>query len=363
MSVFSYVGAMGLQLLLPLCVGGIFYRKENTKWESLFESFLLGQLFIWTVFQIVSVPMILFQRMFSELTLVFSALVMILGVCGILRYSKCGVLHKGFLRGEKKVAAKDSYSWLWILFWVIFAMQLVLSVFMTYQDGDDAFYVAISSSAAQGGAMYRNLPYTGVTSALNARYGLAPFPLWTAYISRLSGVKAVTVAHILQPLVYMPMTMGVFALIGSRLLGERKRFLPLYMVFSELLVLFGDYSIMSPENFLVARSRQGKAMLATVILPMLIFLLLRLLQDETMHTDRNADEKVGKMKSWLWAGIFFTVMSSCLCSTMGGLVCGLMLSVVGICSLIAYRRVGLFIGMVMVCIPTLVFAFLYLILG
>ena len=218
---------------------------------------------------------------------------------------------------------------------------------------DDAFYVAVSSIAAESNEMYSKLPYTGGSTGLDYRHGLAPFPLWLAFLSRISGLKAVTVCHIAAPLMLIPMTYGIYWLIGRKLCKKgRKDKLPLFLIFTELLVLFGDYSIYSVENFMIARSRQGKAALGSIIFPFLIYVFLLLLE--------RLEEKE-KAEWMLWVLLACTVTSACLCSTLGAFLVCLVTAVVGLCSAVCYRQWKFLFPMAACCIPAVFFALLYLI--
>lgn len=161
-------------------------------------------------------------------------------------------------------------------------IQLVLAVVMVYGDGDDAYYVAISTAAQESGKMYQKIPYTGMNTELDVRHGLAPFPIWIAWLARMTGISTVVVAKTLLPVVLISMTYGVFYLLGSRILFSGQS-VPLFLICTEVLVMFGDYSFYTVENFMIARSRQGKAALGSILIPMIFFLLLwlfRRLQEE-----------------------------------------------------------------------------------
>lgn len=91
----------------------------------------------------------------------------------------------------------------------------------------------------------------------------------------MTGITTVIVAKTLVPVALISMTYGVFYLLGSRVLfaGEgayRKKWaLPAFLLCTEVLVLFGDYSYYTVENFMIARSRQGKAALGSILIPMI----------------------------------------------------------------------------------------------
>ena len=249
---------------------------------------------------------------------------------------------------------------LWVLAGVLLLVQLVLAVLMVYGDGDDAYYVAISAAAEESGRMYQKIPYTGMHTELDVRHGLAPFPIWIAWLAQMTGITTVIVAKTLVPVALISMTYGVFYLLGSRVLfaGEgayRKKWaLPAFLLCTEVLVLFGDYSYYTVENFMIARSRQGKAALGSILIPMIFFLLLTLLR-------KIQEEQKITVGFWVLLGSVMT--ACCLASTMGALLACMLVGTAGLCGAVSYRKWKLILPLIGCCIPCIVYAGMYLLLG
>ena len=70
----------------------------------------------------------------------------------------------------------------WFIFALFVMIQLAGSVFLTYGDGDDAFYVAVSTITEASDTMYKIMPYSIGGTGLDIRHGLAPFPIWIAFL-------------------------------------------------------------------------------------------------------------------------------------------------------------------------------------
>lgn len=338
-----------LVLVVPVIVGGLTVSVD----KSLPFRWISGQFLLWAGFQVICVPMILEARKFQDVVILFSgymsALVLLAVVAVLRRRSKeprqkitdgAGLKREGVL--------------LWLLFWVILAFQLVQAVRMTYSDGDDAYYVAVSAITQKAGTMYRVLPYTGFRSLLDVRHALAPFPIWIAYLARISGMQAVMTAHVAVPIVLIPMTYAIFYLIGVRLFPDKGGRLPLFLVFTELLILFGNYSIYSMENFMIARSRQGKAALGSIVIPFVMLLLLILCEK------LRQKQKVSPRFYLLLTAAAFT---GCLCSTMGALLLCMLVGVTGITAALANKCYRILFPMAAACVPCVCFAILYLVLA
>lgn len=339
----------------PLLVGGMFVRADGEglnlpcRWVS-------GQMFLWAGFQIICVPLILIhpKDSFRLLCMMYggfmaAALLLALGTMAGKRKKQ-----KAFPT-EKRSSERDKAAlFLWLLFLGLLILQQVLAATMAYEEGDDAYYVATSVITENSNTMYRILPYTGFTTGLDARHGLAPFPVWVAFLSRLSGIHAATMSQIVLPVVLIAMAYSVFYLIGRCLLGDNRRGLPLFMLFMELLVIFGGQSLYTSENFLLVRTAQGKAVLASIVIPFLIWLLLMIAQ----RLQRG--ERVG-FRYWLLACV--TMISGCLCSTQGALMVCLLLGAGELCAAVCYRSRKVIPPMVACCVVPAIFAFLYLMLN
>ena len=61
------------------------------------------------------------------------------------------------VRQEKAAKSEKTEVLLWVIFAVLLLIQLVLAVVMVYGDGDDAYYVAISTAAQESGKMYQKI--------------------------------------------------------------------------------------------------------------------------------------------------------------------------------------------------------------
>ena len=369
------MGVFSLLLLLfvvPTAAGAaMFMGKEKDKGPIFW--WITGQFLLWAVFQLITVPLILLEQPFST---VFSkalnyenppwtvvTLFSVFVLCCLLAFTvRWAVVRKMGSAGKKAGKTPRLSPWnnkepwelvLWGIFWALLLLQLVLAVCMTYGDGDDAFYVAVSTITEESNTMYRKLPYTGGSTCLDSRHGLAPFPVWIAYLARVSRIPAVTVAHVAVPLALIPMTYGIYDLLFRKLwkgAGEKR---PLFLVLASLLVIFGDYSAGSVENFMIARSRQGKAALGSIVIPLMIYLFLMILE--------RLQEKQ-KIEWYWWVLLAAGVLSGCLCSTLGALLLCMFTGIVGVLSAVCYRRLKHLLPMAICCLPAVCYALLYLLL-
>lgn len=338
-------------LVIPTVVGSLF-RNVDRRIRNLPFMWISGQMLLWAGFQVITVPLILSRTAFTQVVWLFLGYTVVVLLLSLL----CHVMSKRKGRYvlhpvEEKPKRTRTYYVLWALFWGILLFQLIQAFHLTYADGDDAFYVAVSSITESSNAMYRVSAYTGLATELEIRYGLAPFPIWIAFLARVSGLPAVSVAQVFVPPVMIAMAYGVYYLLGKRLLAKNQERLPLFMFFVELLILFGNYSIYTSERFLLERSRQGKATLSAIVIPMLIFQLLVLM-------DKMQEKQ--KLTFAYWMSLLCTLTAACLCSSLGTVLVSLLVGCTGVCAAFSYRRWKFLLPLAGCCIPCVIVAMLYM---
>lgn len=222
---------------------------------------------------------------FVLFTRVYAALLCILAAAGLAFLIK-GRKRRGVFFGIRRALRllTPGRSGRWTMLFAVLAV--ILYFFMLYKaytvasfDGDDAYYVTQSVLSVQTGTMYRYLPYTGITTSVDMRHAMALFPMWTAALSAYSGIHPTIVAHSIEPLLFISLSALVFLRISGMLFdagdpdraGKRAAF----MCLSFLLWIFGNVSLFTPETFLLTRTWQGKSVLANLLLPAMLYCLLR----------------------------------------------------------------------------------------
>lgn len=331
------------------------------------DAFCRGYILMWALFQLIAVPFIIKVGRFRQVELTFEVVSLTFSLAGyfllILRLKqdqkKSMILRAKEIRKNITDHKNIVVLFLWAVFLAGVLFQMAQAWRLAYADGDDAFYIPLSVAASQGGDMYTGSPYTGDSTDLNLRYGLAPFPMWVAFIAVKCRVNAAVAAHSLMPPILIPLSYLVYLEIGKRLCakeksdGERagKEQLPLFLIFVTLLQIFGNYSIYPASTFLLTRTRQGKAALGNVILPFFILLLYRIAEDI---------KKQGKTEkgSVLW--LMAAMTAGCLCSTMAGFLCSMLVMLTVILLFLLYRKPSVLWQGLLGCLPGIVYALLYL---
>ena len=379
------------ELLLPLLAGGMYKKILPEKWGPVWRILFywaMGTLSFFALLQLLAVPEILHLKPLEELREYWTAAAAAAAFAGtaciltdVFRERRSRGIRETGAGGRrskgrtgtgdraskgrtgaggpapKTLTADLAATALTCLSLLLLGIMIALSFLLTYHDGDDAFYIATATTAAASGNMYRGVAYTGSSGLLNLRYCMAPFPMLLSILSQLSGMDVATVAHSGFPWVMIAGTFAVYALIGRSLFGEDRRSLSLYLVFVQILIFFGNYSTHSPENFLVARSRQGKAALANLVLPLLFFLLLLLFRE-------ISEKKCGGKRTVLYIFAFVTAtLAAGLCSMLSAALVSLLLGAAGLCGIFCFRTWRHLPVLIPAVLPPLFYGVLYFVLA
>lgn len=342
-------------ILIPAAVGFLFYPLSKGGAVLPF-CWVSGQLLLWAVFELLCVPMILMRGSFYELFQSFCICTLALALLSVgvdMRRKSKGNAAVYVKKGPEKDRSRQSQI-LWALFILLLLVQVILAIVLAYEEGDDAYYVAVSSISIDADNMYVKYPYTGGEIPLDVRHALAPFPVWVSVVAKLSGMAPVSVCHVALPISMLLMAYGIYYLIGEKLLSGKKGLLPYYMVLVELLVMVGGYSLYTSERFLLVRAAQGKAVLGNIVIPFLLLLLYMLVD----HIHRKE-----KLQLNFWVLLLTVMITGCLCSTLGTFLLCLFAGVVGLCIVVCYREWKFLLPLGICMVPPVGCALLYFVMG
>jgi len=340
-------------------MGGLIQEKNES---SIGIRVVNGLLISWTFFYGMTVVFIMNQFEFGysvfwesdTLSLFYSVTVSVLIALGIvteiIRFVKKKKSEIVEVQSEKKVLSRNEMIYL-ALFLGLVLFQLIKSVLYAYADGDDSYYVAVSELMASGeNSLYTKDPYTGHPVSIALRYALAPFPIWVGYLGRIFGLNGAITAHICMPLVTIPVTYVIYDAIGNRLFENNKSKKYMFLCLIAVFVMFAHYSYYSAEVFMLTRSRQGKEVLACIIIPILFYRMLKqALEEEWKYS----------VKSYIT--IILIAISAALTSVFGNIIVLIMLFANFIYSFMRRAKIGYILLSASLALPSLaIVAYYYL---
>ena len=308
------------------------------------------------VFQIVAVPVILLETWgFPRIVTIYSILLAVLSAAGLI--FGFPVLRGMTADAYALIAKKKRPSVETALYWVIAVGLILFQMYMAYTheffDGDDAYYVAQSVIAEQTDVLYRILPYTGLSTALDYRHALAALPIWEAYLARITGIHPAIIAHSVLPLLLIPLTYLVYYRIGMRLFKGAFRKTAVFLILVSLLQIFGNTSIYTNATFFLMRTWQGKSILCNLELLTAVWALLRL-----WETGADGEQKGKKQAGW-WLLMAANNVTAAMATTMGAFLLGLFIAIAGLVLAIRQKRPGCLIPLAATCLPGLVYLGIY----
>lgn len=343
-------------VVIPIMIGVMPSFALERRQKTMSTIFLSGWLVMAAVFQVLAVPFIMNKKSLTELEFTYTAIILILAISGLLFYI-VGILHDGvdeFIVLPKKESIEVKVFIYWAIYIGLLLFQVVMSICMMTPDGDDAYYVVHAVIADQQDTMYLKNAYTGGHGALDARHVLAPFSMFYAFLARKSGLSATIVAHLVMPIVLIPITYLIYYKIAEQLFPKDRSQIPVFMIILSGIQMFGNTSVYTNETFFLTRTWQGKSILANVALPAAIYVLFMI--------SRKTEKKIIEHNSIVagWFGVLFlTNLMGALASSLGLLLMSMLEIVCGIFIAVRNKRFWVMPAIVGAMIPCIVYVLLY----
>jgi hypothetical protein len=342
-----------IPMLIGVLLNGILPEKRRTPGVT----FILGYLAYFAVFEVIAFPCMLkiTYGAFKYCTRFYLIATLILAFAGLIKL--CFNLKK---EGVKQF--KFDCSWetriYWGIFFVLLALQMVLSVVYSSFDGDDAYYVVESLLAQQADVMNTILPYTGTSTSLDYRHCLAVITMWIAYVAKMSGIHSTIVSHSVIPLLIIPFVYLVYAQLGKMLFKKKQEAVPVFMLVVSALMIFGNVSIYTPATFFLTRTWQGKAMVSNLVFPLILWIFLWLLEDAGKDTSEKELPLIQRMAPWIMLTLI-NVLSG-ICSSMGIIFGGGLVALYALVLLLFKRKFSVIAGAFCSVIPNMIYLIIYL---
>lgn len=343
---------------IPFCIGLLPANFISDRKINPGVVLLAGYLLMWASFEVITIPAVIWIQddNFVFVLRWFMLVSITLAIAGLIlwyrswRKNADRNIHfrlpdKAFLKHGLEAKIE------WLLFIAIVGFQLYMAVTRSSFDGDDAYYVVQSLNAQQTGTMYKYLPYTGWTTGLDARHAMAVFPMWIAFVAVKADIHATIVSHVIMPLLLIPLSYLVYYEIAKALFESQMENVPVFMIIMGMFQMFGNVSIYTSETFFLTRTWQGKAVVCSFIIPMMILLLLWIFDKKSEKKGQNAG---------LWAMLVCLNMATGICSSLAVFILTILLAVAALCLMVAERDLKIPLKLGLTCIPSAVYVLIYL---
>lgn len=353
MFVLQFFLAVIYMLLVPYLIGRLCLVGEKRQMPDLFVwTMAIGILVSYAIYEIIALVFISFDLSFRLLSAVFAICTCFLAMLGIvftvwpreiwIRDIEVGELPKESLKTKERFKID-----IWFLLGILLiGIQILAILLWATPDKDDAFYSGLSSICLMQDSVLKTDAYTGsLVRGIGKRYAISALPAYQATLTLLTnGLHHLIITHNLFPLFYMPFSYAMLYSIGKDLLPMdlAKQHKGKILFSLALMHMIGNYYVFSPENFLVTRIWQGKALFVTFSIPAIWWF---------------SSKTIAKMQytnGWQVRNWFFLMLILISSTFMGetGLYLGpFMLLCIGIAHAINTRSIKHLLPTVLCCVP------------
>lgn len=330
-------------VLIPAFAGVTWVRKKKD--YTLGECFLAGIMFMFALAEILILPAIYRKMSLHFVTVVFAVIMSVFALYGLWKLNIDREMHIVRIKRELPQVS----VWMWIAVAAIF-IQIFIAAVYAHMDADDSFYVATATTSVQTDSVFQYNPYSGVEyRILPKRYVLSPFPVLLAIFSRLSGgMHPAVLAHTVYPAVFFAAAYLVYHQFGKMFFSEKKREQGIFLLFCAVLIWFSGFSVYTAGNFQMVRIWQGKAVLASVILPFLMYLGFEIMLKEQVGYSRFL--------------MIFASMAACHVSSMGIMLAPIVIAAYTLLTLWKTRSIRCMGYTILYILPSLILGSVYLML-
>lgn len=287
--VFQYGLAFFWMCIIPLLSGGIFWKILWKDRSFVIISFMsCGLVLNYGVYQILAMAFVLMDGSFRILTWIYIGISLFMAVWGALGWYRCFSMMQKPETKKDSTGRKETYHFYkdpyFLMGAALVAAQVIVILVMATPDKDDAFYTGLSSMCISNDYVLKYSAYDGAMQLpIESRYVMSALPVYQASLSLMcKRLHTLIICHNLYPLFYMPLAYGIYCMLADKLM-EKKEDLGKFLLFFAFLHMFGNYYVFSPENFLITRIWQGKALFVTIGLPFIWYFMNRAWEQESIR--------------------------------------------------------------------------------
>ena len=332
-------------LILPLLLGKGLCSLYNKTEISFVDCFSLGTLVQWCIFQLISVPMIVFNCSF--VSLVWTTVIVYVFLLSV-------VFLSSTIR-RRSVLVSVPNSWIdriaLLILMLVFTAGVFCQIAFQHIDDDDSRFVVNIVDIIRSNSLFLSNPSTGeaipVWNGELIRDVASPWAAFQACIAYLSGIQATIFAHTVQPILLFLLMFAVQWKLSEVLVGKKVVDRCVFCILLWLLIWFGNYTGWSAEGFIVRRIWQGKAIVAGIGIPYIIFMLVKYYENEG--------------KEWIYY-LFISNMAMCLLSNMGILFGAVLVAVFGLVYGILKKKIKVSLLLWVTAVPNLFYGILSLVI-
>ncbi len=292
--------------------------------------------------EVILIPMTMKLAAFHTFVWVYTAAAGALTVAGFFCWREILEDGKALISGWKQNLTLGHLVAIVLIIW-----QLYYLAHHMYLEWDDTYYVNLANTALTTDKIYWVYPETGTFADFDKRYVLSLWPIFYAWLSKLTGVLPTIMAHTILPWLILPFAYLVYVLIGRKLFPEDHQLQGMFLAMAVMLHLFMSGEHTAGLTFLSITPWVGKGILATVLIPSLFYWILR-----TAEKEQTAD--------FILLGL--TSLAGCLLSSMGIMLTPVFVGTAMLLAGIRKKSISYVVKGACACIPCVILGIYYILL-
>ncbi len=256
---------------IMFCLGNFVRLFEKKEKYSIGCRIVSGFVFYFFLFEIIAFPVMIARQPLHRLTMIWGSVIAFLVLAACVKFGKSWW-------EEWKARKLRGYSAGFYLMLFLIGLQCVFAALWTDNSPDAAYYVANVSANVATDTINIYEPFTGaMQETFYTRYLFGLYPVHNSVVCQLTGVHPLVLTKTLMSVAAIVLSYTVWAQVGKKLFDKREQ---VWMLLSFLSVIqFFFHTIYSNASFLLTRGYEGKALLANVILPFILYLGLCLFEN------------------------------------------------------------------------------------
>ena len=256
---------------------------------SIVKNYLVGNIFIWALFQIVSVPLILEKQRFSTVVILISVIVIGVMVWAIIYET---IIKKGDIFRQSpwknQIGNIKIADVLAVLFMVaIMGWLFYKIVSLQHTDADDARFIVNAVEMLRTDRMFLTDVITGEELKIwvgeLSKDVTSPWAVYIAYCAKITGISVVTMAHSVLSVALILCGISVFWLFSKVIFKDNIKDRCLFVSLVLLMNIYGFHSVYTAETFFLTRIWQGKAAVAAIAIPAIFLIFMRIYENEKKY--------------------------------------------------------------------------------
>lgn len=296
------------------------------------RSYVTGYIGLWALLQLITVPLVLLKQNFMIVVVAVSVVVIALIIYGI-KKKYYGLSMPEF----KNTGSKIAFT---IMCLAILAL-LVVTAIMQHTDADDSRFVVNAVDIVRTNKMFLTNPATGESISIwegeLVKDVTSPWAVFIAYCSKITDIHPTIMAHTVLQLVLTFIMCLVYWMLSEVFFKDDTSGRSIFVSLVLLITVYGNYSVYSAETFAITRIWQGKAVVASIGIPLMYYCFMKIYADID--------------KKGYYVMLYLIVMSLCLMSGMGIVVGAIMVGCFAVVYGLQKKRLKVFIKIMLAVIP------------